>query len=81
MKLVNCCDFLKFFGIMLIGMILGGVVLCVQVQEYLSEEDVIVKVLKYIYKFIVEGLKCVNCMYIQGDVGVEWCLCVIFLGK
>lgn len=48
MKFVNCCDFFKLLGMIFIGMILGGVVLCVNVQEYLSEDDVIVKVLKYV---------------------------------
>ena len=69
MKSVNRRDFLKLSGTTLIGMTLGGVALRAQAQEHLSEEDATAKALKYTHKSTVEGSKCANCMYIQGDAG------------
>ena len=81
MKSVNRRDFLKLSGTTLIGMTLGGVALRAQAQEHLSEEDATAKALKYTHKSTVEGSKCANCMYIQGDAGAEWRPCAIFPGK
>jgi len=81
MKSVNRRDFLKLSGTTLIGMTLGGVALRAQAQEHLSEEDATAKALKYTHKSTVEGSKCANCMYIQGDAGAEWRPCAICPGK
>ena len=81
MKSVNRRDFLKLSGSTVIGLTLGGVALRAQAQEQLSADDPTAKALNYTPSSTVEGAKCANCMYVQGDAADEWRPCAIFPGK
>ena len=71
MKSVNRRDFLRMTGTTFIGMTLGGTALRAHAQDVLSAEDPTAKALNYTAKSTVDGAKCGNCMYIQGEDGKQ----------
>ncbi|QCZ94962.1 high-potential iron-sulfur protein [Salinimonas iocasae] len=81
MKSVNRRDFLRMAGTSLIGMTLGGAALRANAQELLKKDDPTAKALNYTPKSTVDGSRCGNCMYIQGDESKSERPCAIFPGK
>ncbi|QJR80782.1 high-potential iron sulfur protein 2 [Alteromonas pelagimontana] len=81
MKPVNRRHFLRLTGTTLLGMTLGGITLRVNAQEQLQADDPTAKALKYTSQSKIDGSRCGNCMYIQGEDGKEHRPCAIFPGK
>lgn len=81
MSNINRRDFLKISGSSLIGLTLGCVALRANAQEQVSLDNPLVKQFQYVHETAVEGQKCSNCLFIQGEDGAEWRPCPLFQNK